>query len=176
METSQNSVKGRVRYKVWSVKGCHCIWLGHRMSFNIRERGTSYCLIRSPYRPENFLNDDVNRSLRYPCSRSLFESRVTRLWYQKKKIKTTNWDRPIPCSSDKMNYYFYRLFPHFWRYHWENNYICSKYYHECTHSLYHFRLPSNNLTKDKNNWDSISNISFRLKTKNNPYWKKVGHI
>ena len=25
METSQNSVKGRVWYKVWSVGGCHCI-------------------------------------------------------------------------------------------------------------------------------------------------------
>ena len=38
METTQNSVKGRVRYKVWSVGGCHCIWSGHRMSFNICER------------------------------------------------------------------------------------------------------------------------------------------
>ena len=50
-ETTQNSVKGRVGYKVWSVGGCHCIWSGHRMSFNICERETSYCLIRSPYRP-----------------------------------------------------------------------------------------------------------------------------
>ena len=40
MDTSQNSVKGRVRYKVWSVGGCHCIWPGHRMSFNICERNT----------------------------------------------------------------------------------------------------------------------------------------
>ena len=46
------------------------------MSFNIREKGTSYCLIRYPYRPQNFLNDDFNRSLAFPCSRSLFESRV----------------------------------------------------------------------------------------------------
>ena len=46
METTQNSVKGRVRYKVWSVGGCHCIWSGHRMSFNICGRETSYCLIR----------------------------------------------------------------------------------------------------------------------------------
>ena len=46
------------------------------MSFNICERETSYCLIRSPYRPENFLNDDFKRSLTYPCSRSLFECRV----------------------------------------------------------------------------------------------------
>ena len=45
MEPTQNSVKGRVRYKVWSVGGCHCIWSGHRMSFNICERETSYCLI-----------------------------------------------------------------------------------------------------------------------------------
>ena len=51
METTQNSVKGRVRYQVWSVGGCHCIWSGHRMSFSICERETSYCLIRSPYRP-----------------------------------------------------------------------------------------------------------------------------
>ena len=47
METTQNSIKGRHRYKVWSVGGCHCIWSGHRMSFNICERETSYCLIRS---------------------------------------------------------------------------------------------------------------------------------
>ena len=58
-------------------RGCHCIWSGHRMSFNICERETSYCLIRSPYRPLNLLNDDFKRSLTYPCSRSLFESRVT---------------------------------------------------------------------------------------------------
>ena len=51
METTQNSVKGRARFKVWSVGGCHCIWSGHRISFNICERETSYCLIRSPYRP-----------------------------------------------------------------------------------------------------------------------------
>ena len=44
METTQNSVKGWVRYKLWSVGGCHCIWSGHRMSFNICERETSYCL------------------------------------------------------------------------------------------------------------------------------------
>ena len=51
METTQNSVKCRVRYKVWSLWGSHCIWSGHRMSFNICERETLYCLIRSPYRP-----------------------------------------------------------------------------------------------------------------------------
>ena len=42
METNQNSVKDRVRYKVWLVGGCHCIWPGQRMSFNICERETSY--------------------------------------------------------------------------------------------------------------------------------------
>ena len=47
METTQNSLKGRVRYKVWSVGGCLCIWSGHRMSFNICARESSYCLIRS---------------------------------------------------------------------------------------------------------------------------------
>ena len=29
----------------------HCIWSGYRMSFNITEMESSYCLIRSPYRP-----------------------------------------------------------------------------------------------------------------------------
>ena len=33
------------------------------MSFNICVRETSYCLIRSPFRPLNFLNDDFKRSL-----------------------------------------------------------------------------------------------------------------
>ena len=33
---------------VWSVEGCHCIWLGYRMSGKIRERGTSYLLIKWP--------------------------------------------------------------------------------------------------------------------------------
>ena len=48
------------------------------MSFGIRdERDSSYCLQKSPYRPQNFLNDDYKRSLTYPCSGSLFESRVT---------------------------------------------------------------------------------------------------
>ena len=82
---------------------------------------------------------------------------------------------------------FHKLFPHFWRYHCENNYIClenvifffpnPKSYRERTYSLYHCRLPSNNLTKDMNHWDIyiILNISFRLKkylNKNKPHWKK----
>ena len=46
------------------------------MSCNIRERGTSYCLVRSPYRPWNFLRDDFKRSLTYPCPRSLLVSRT----------------------------------------------------------------------------------------------------
>ena len=46
------------------------------MSFRIRGRGTSYYLRRSPYRPLNFFNDDVKRSLTYPSSRILFESLV----------------------------------------------------------------------------------------------------
>ena len=37
-------------YEVLSVVGCHCIWPGYRMSINIRERRTSYCLIKCPYR------------------------------------------------------------------------------------------------------------------------------
>ena len=31
--------------------GCHCIRSSSRLSCNIRERGTSYCLVISPYRP-----------------------------------------------------------------------------------------------------------------------------
>ena len=37
--------------KSFISRGSHCIWSGHRMSLNIRERGISYCLIRSLYRP-----------------------------------------------------------------------------------------------------------------------------
>ena len=51
----------------------YCIWSGQRMSFNICERETSYCLIRSPYRPLNFLNDDFKCSMMYPCSVIWFE-------------------------------------------------------------------------------------------------------
>ena len=39
-------------YKVLSVEDCHCIWSGYRMSLSIRERRTTYCSIRSPYRPK----------------------------------------------------------------------------------------------------------------------------
>ena len=51
-----------------------------------------------------------------------------------------------------------------------------KCYHERTCSLYHCRLPSNNLTKDINHWDIyiVSNISFRLTNK--PHWKKESFI
>ena len=43
--------------------GCHCILSSSIMSCNIQERGTSFCLVRSPYRPNNFLRDDFKRSL-----------------------------------------------------------------------------------------------------------------
>ena len=46
------------------------------MLFFIREKGTSYCLMKSPYRTLNLLNDDFKISLVYPCSRILLESRV----------------------------------------------------------------------------------------------------
>ena len=46
------------------------------MSLSIRERGISYCVIRFPYRPKKFFNDDFKLSLTYPCSRILFESRL----------------------------------------------------------------------------------------------------
>ena len=47
------------------------------MSFNIRERNTSYFSIRSTYRPKHFLNDDFKRSTRYPCLSNLLESRLS---------------------------------------------------------------------------------------------------
>ena len=52
------------------------------MSFNICERETSYCLIRSPYRPKNFLNDDFKQKQKY---RGMFET-------QKSKNKTSSGD------------------------------------------------------------------------------------
>ena len=58
--------------KVWTD-----VMVGYRMSSNIRERGTSYCLIISPYRLYNFLNDDCKRSFAYLCTRSFLESRVS---------------------------------------------------------------------------------------------------
>ena len=61
------------RYDQWRY---HWIWPSFKMSFSIRERGTPYCLIRSPYRPQNFFNDDSKRNFTYPCSRSFYEGRV----------------------------------------------------------------------------------------------------
>ena len=55
-ETSCNSVKCQVRYQCHKIGeksdwlGSHCNWSSFIMSFNIRERETSYGLIRSPYR------------------------------------------------------------------------------------------------------------------------------
>ena len=65
----------------------------------------------------------------------------------------------------------------------EKRYIFSKSkaYLERTYNLYHRRLTSNILSKDKNHWDIyvISNISFRLKyikTKTNHTGKSRFHI
>ena len=44
----------------------------------IRERGTLYCLRRSPYWPYNFWNDD-RRTLTYSCPRSSLASHIA-LW------------------------------------------------------------------------------------------------
>ena len=57
---------------------CYCIWLSpfSRMSVYLWERGTSFCVIRSPYRPYNFGRDHVKQSLSYACPRSLLESRI----------------------------------------------------------------------------------------------------
>ena len=76
--TRSRSVKGQKLVQCLINGGCHCIWSSSRMSWNIRERGTSYCLVRSQYRPQNFLRDDFNRSLTYHCPRSLLESRAAR--------------------------------------------------------------------------------------------------
>ena len=87
IETLHNQVKVKFGNKVQISNGqklvqcpinggCHCMWTSSRMSCNIRERGTSYCLVRSPFRPQNFLRDDFKRSLTYPCPRSLLESRI----------------------------------------------------------------------------------------------------
>ena len=69
METTQNSVKGQVRYKVWSVGGCHCIWSGHRMSFD------NFSLFdpRIDHKTSSITISSVPWHL---CARSLFESRV----------------------------------------------------------------------------------------------------
>ena len=78
--------EGQIRYQGHETGGksdwlgSHC-WSRIRMSFNIRERDTSYCWIRSPYWPLNFLNflnDDFKRSTSYPCLSSLLESRLAR--------------------------------------------------------------------------------------------------
>ena len=47
-----------------------------RISCTIREKGTSYCLVRSPYRPYNFLSDYFKRFSTYSCPRNLLESRT----------------------------------------------------------------------------------------------------
>ena len=57
METSRNSVKVKPGIRIMEIDGTsdrtgsHCNWSRVRMSFKIRERETSYCWIRSPYRP-----------------------------------------------------------------------------------------------------------------------------
>ena len=66
------------------VKNCCNVWskegvtvYGHhpvcRVTFGRRDL---IFLLSSPYRPWNFLRDDLKRSLTYPCPRSLLESRI----------------------------------------------------------------------------------------------------
>ena len=43
------------------------------MSFNIRENGTSYCLMRSPYRPLNFPNNNSSVPGRIPVPETVNE-------------------------------------------------------------------------------------------------------
>ena len=69
METTHNSVKVKVGIKGMNLVKClmfeaHC-WSRVGMPFIIRERKTSYCWIRSAFRPLNFLNDDFKRSKGY---------------------------------------------------------------------------------------------------------------
>ena len=60
--------EGEVRYQSHGIggkshwMGWHCNRLRVRMSFYIRDRETSYCWIRSPYRPLHFMKDNVKRS------------------------------------------------------------------------------------------------------------------
>ena len=56
--------EGQARYQGHEIGG-KSDWSRIRMSFNIRERETSYCWIRSPYRPYDFLNDGFKGSTRY---------------------------------------------------------------------------------------------------------------
>ena len=68
METTHNSVKVKLGIKGNEIgektdqlgSCCICNWSRIRMSFNIIEKDTSYCLLSSPYRPQNFLNGDLN--------------------------------------------------------------------------------------------------------------------
>ena len=63
-------------WNVLSMEGVTVCGHHPEISCSIREMGTSYCLVRSPYRPYNFLRDDFKCSLTYPCPRSLLESRI----------------------------------------------------------------------------------------------------
>ena len=70
-------IRSRVKNwcNVWSV-GVITEY-GHPPEYHVTlGRGASSCLIRSPYRPRNFLRDDSKRSLTYPCPRSLLENRI----------------------------------------------------------------------------------------------------
>ena len=77
METTRNSVKVKLGIQamklVKSLIGSEVTVTGRGSECHLalRERETSYCWIRSPFRPWNFLNDDLKRSRRYPCFHSL---------------------------------------------------------------------------------------------------------
>ena len=83
-EPSHNSVEFSKKvtdwYLVLSIEGCHCIWPGYIMSFSIREMETSYCLIRSPYRPQNINRDfylDVYTILKSELINNMDHMRIT---------------------------------------------------------------------------------------------------
>ena len=86
------------------------VWrLRTRMSFNIRERDTSYCWVRSPYRPKKFLNDDFKRSARYPCLSSLLESRlalsIKHSYEEQARAYRISWEIKLHRLA-KMEYYY----------------------------------------------------------------------
>ena len=63
------------------------------MSFNIHERGFSYCLIRSPYPPKNFLNEDFKRSLKKLIGKSRRPQNKTSILGASPGIPYKLWDK-----------------------------------------------------------------------------------
>ena len=56
-------------------RGCKCIWSSSRMSCNIRERGISYCLVRSRTDHRTSLEDDFISLRLLDTSQNVFSFR-----------------------------------------------------------------------------------------------------